>query len=280
MGDFVARLNIEDALFKDTRFFDLAIKLGSVESAMGSLVIAWMLAQKWFLKSDDGGIPLDEWKKQKIKNEIIEAGLADLKGASVYLRGSQEQFAWLRACSDAGKKSHPHKDQNLKQNSEGSPKGVEGMPKGRDPLSSSSLLSSLSPTQSLTLKSTRTSRKRSDPGTDKTLGSRIFESYSEAYLKRYSKEPIRNTTVNTQCMNIGKRLGEDAVEVAKFYVTHNRQYYVLKSHPIGLLLTDAEGLHTEWFNGKQTTTTEARAAENKQQIVNVWSKHLTPEGAK
>ena len=112
---------------------------------------------------------------------------------------------------------------------------------------------------------------------EKTLGSKIFESYFSAYQRRYGKDPIRNGTVNGQCTQIAKRLGEDGIAVADFYVRHNRQYYVLKSHPIGLLLSDAEGLHTEWFNGKQVTTTEARATENKQQVVNAWAKHLTPK---
>lgn len=112
---------------------------------------------------------------------------------------------------------------------------------------------------------------------EKTLGSKIFDSYSQAYQKRYGKLPIRDKTANTQLKKIGERLGQDGVEVAEFYVTHNRQFYVLKSHPVGLLLSDAEGLHTEWFNGKQTTSTEARSAENKQQVVNAFAKFLKPD---
>lgn len=115
---------------------------------------------------------------------------------------------------------------------------------------------------------------------DKTLGSKIWEEYKTAYERRYGTPPVRNAAVNAKCTQIGKRLGEDAAAVASFFVSHNRQFYVLKSHPIGMLLADAEGLHTEWMKGKQTTITEARAAENKQQIVNVWSKHLEPEETK
>lgn len=115
---------------------------------------------------------------------------------------------------------------------------------------------------------------------DKTLGSKIWDEYAEAYEGRYGTPPVRNAAVNSKCTQLAKRLGEDAPAVARFFVSHNRQFYVLKSHPIGMLLADAEGLHTEWVKGKQTTNTEARAAENKQQIVNAWAKHLEPEEVK
>lgn len=114
--------------------------------------------------------------------------------------------------------------------------------------------------------------------TGKTLGSRIFEAYAEEYRRRWGKDPVRNAKVNRNCADLGKRLGEEALDVARFYVRHNKAFYVQSCHPLGLLLQDAEGLHTQWVTGRQVTSTEARSAENRQQLANAFGAFLVPEG--
>jgi hypothetical protein len=104
-GEKMARINIDDSLFKEAGFFDLAIKLGSRRIALGAMVEAFILAQKHFLaESSDRLIPLSEWKREKISDEIIECGLAEVREKGIYVRGSKEQFSWLIQRSEAGKK--------------------------------------------------------------------------------------------------------------------------------------------------------------------------------
>lgn len=103
VGESVARINFEDSLFKDSRFTDLMLKMGSKETAIGSLVFAWMVAQSFWMRSDNG-IPKTEWRKQKLRNEIIEVGLAEDRGEFVYISGSKEQFAWIRKATEAGRR--------------------------------------------------------------------------------------------------------------------------------------------------------------------------------
>ncbi|NGZ99117.1 MAG: hypothetical protein CV089_23910 [Nitrospira sp. WS110] len=91
-----------------------------------------------------------------------------------------------------------------------------------------------------------------------------WESYSSAYLTRYSKPPVRNQKVNAQLAQLVKRLGsDDAPKIAAFYLTHNKPIYVSSRHCTDLLLRDAEGLHTEWVTGVKATTGEARNAERR-----------------
>ena len=109
------------------------------------------------------------------------------------------------------------------------------------------------------------------------LNFEIWKAYSSEYEKRWGKLPIRNATTNAQCMQLSKRLGQDAVEVVKFYVWHNKTFYVQACHPIGIALKDAEGLHTQWSNGKQVTYGEAKQIENKQNVVNAFASLLSRE---
>lgn len=94
------------------------------------------------------------------------------------------------------------------------------------------------------------------------VGSAIWEAYQEAYRGRYGVDPVRNATTNSQCAALAKRLGESAVEVVKFYLTHNDGYYLRSQHPIGLCLAQAESLHTQWQRGVAVTANQVRQFEN------------------
>lgn len=94
------------------------------------------------------------------------------------------------------------------------------------------------------------------------VGSEIWKAYQEAYRKRYGVDPVRNATTNSQCSALAKRLGESAVEVVKFYLTHNDGFFLKNQHPIGLCLSQAESLHTQWQRGVAVTGSQVRQFEN------------------
>ena len=275
----MARINIEDSIFKDDRFINLCIAAGGRIQGIGTLCCLWIEAQKHYLKNKE--IPNSEWIKSGLPEFLINTGWAERTSTGVRTRGQDEQFSWLIQKSNAGKSSSKKKTKNLKQNTERTldkiPNGIQRGRTATEPPFSLLSSPSLSPalTHSSILKSSEGVAKRSPP--EPTLGSRIFNEYSAAYQERWGKPPVRNATVNGQCTNLGKRLGEEAISVARFYVFHNKAFYVQSCHPIGLLLKDAEGLHTQWVTNKQVTRTEANAAENRQQIVNSFGKHLTSE---
>lgn len=102
----MARINIEDTLFKEKRFEKLILKLGSRRAAIGALIEAFMLAQKHYLTTvNDRLIPLNDWELEEIGNEIIDCGFAEIREKGVYVKGSDKQFSWLLQRSEAGKRS-------------------------------------------------------------------------------------------------------------------------------------------------------------------------------
>lgn len=106
-------------------------------------------------------------------------------------------------------------------------------------------------------------RFKSSDGVPPTAAS--WNSYFEAYQKRYGTAPIRNATVNAQLSQLVKRLGAEAApRVVEFYVRHNDAFYVRSAHPVGLLLKDAEGLHTQWQRGQTIVGSQARQVEQRQ----------------
>ena len=108
----MARINIEDSLYKDHRFVQLVIRFQDLDKAVGAMVRAWSVAQKWYL-SESQTIPADEWLKQNLKNEIIEVGLAErMADESVRICGADEQFNWLTQRVEAGRRGGLTKKSN------------------------------------------------------------------------------------------------------------------------------------------------------------------------
>jgi len=92
-------------------------------------------------------------------------------------------------------------------------------------------------------------------------GAEIWEAYQDAYRARYGVDPVRNATTNSQCSALHKRLGESAIEVVRFYLTHNDGWYLRNQHPIGACLSQAESLHTQMQRGVSVTSQQVRVAE-------------------
>ena len=103
-GDLVARINVDDGLFKDNRFMELVIKTGGLENALGALVHAWIVAQKYWFPNRQP-IPKTVWKAQRLNDAILEAGMAEDMGEGYRLIGSEEQFLWLFNAAKAGNAS-------------------------------------------------------------------------------------------------------------------------------------------------------------------------------
>lgn len=109
------------------------------------------------------------------------------------------------------------------------------------------------------------------------LNKKVWQAYSDAYSQRYKVEPTRNATVNAQISQLAKRLGEDAIEIIKFYLTHNDGFYLSKTHSIGPCLRDAESLRTQWLRNKPITKTTVRQFEQMQQYEET-ARHIREHG--
>lgn len=113
-GEHLARINIEDSLYRDDRFLNLVAKVGNVYMAKGMVLTAFTLAQNYWLKHKS--IPIDAWPGDL--QALIDCRLAEVcpKGTSVYVKGSSGQFGWLDKSSLGGKSKSEKKTRHLVQN--------------------------------------------------------------------------------------------------------------------------------------------------------------------
>lgn len=108
--------------------------------------------------------------------------------------------------------------------------------------------------------------------TTNPLNAETWEAYQEVYKGRYKQDPTRNASVNAMISNFVKRIGEDAPDVAAFYVRHNKAFYVQNLHQVKFMLSDAEALHTQWKNGQQVLSTTGRDVERLQHNSDVFQR--------
>lgn len=267
----MARINIEDSLFKDSRFTDLCIKLGSRHAALGAIMEAFILAQKHYLTTDnDRLVPLAEWSRNPILAAVFDVGLAENRGKGIYVSGSDEQFKWLIQRSDAGKK--------LKGAGSKRPlpsvKRTRTKPNGSDPLTLSlTLTPTLSHSSNYSSGLQNGSSADAAVPNDLGLNAEIWAAYKDAYFARYGTDPVRNAPVNSKIKQLGQKLGAEAPDVVRFYVGHNKAFYVGATHDIGLCLRDAEGLRTQWATGRTVSQKEAQQTDSAQTLANQMKKY-------
>lgn len=107
-----------------------------------------------------------------------------------------------------------------------------------------------------------------------------WEAYRDAFLKRYKVFPVRNAKVNRQCLDLMKRIGEDATKVIEFYLTLNDPQFLRMNHPLGVLLLNCESIHTMWQRGKMTTSVEAQREAQRGTNMNAANSYLESKHGK
>ena len=89
-----------------------------------------------------------------------------------------------------------------------------------------------------------------------------WDLYADAYFARYETEAVRNAKGNTTVVNLVKRLGAEAPEVARFFVERVSEAFVVRRcHGIGDLLAQCEAYRTQWASGMAVTAEGARQTD-------------------
>lgn len=97
------------------------------------------------------------------------------------------------------------------------------------------------------------SNNTSPDGSDRILKESTWMAYAESYQERWKQVPVRNAKINSQIKQLVQRLGSEAPEVTRFFLTLNDGFYLRTLHPLGALLKDCETIRTRLKAGIQIT---------------------------
>lgn len=253
----MARINIEDSLFKDSRWVNLLLKTGCRFKAMGLLANAWILAQEHWLKY--GNIPKKAWPNEL--NILIEVELASITpDGNIYVKGSKRAFSWLIQKSQAGqvlsesKLTQLNKARNSRKKVERTLNGVERDLNGTEALTPT-------PTHSLTLTQ---SHPKISKGLKKPLLSpnNFISVYCEKFKERYGTNPI----INGKESGIAKRLANSIDEESfnKYidgYFHYPDPYLAKTKHPLAIMEIKLNEIKVFIETGNYVTSKQVQQAD-------------------
>jgi len=88
-----------------------------------------------------------------------------------------------------------------------------------------------------------------------------WQAYENAFFNKYNTEPVRDAKANTAIARLVESLGNEAAEVAAFYLSHNDAWYTKHMHSIEYLAKDAASLRTQWATNRVVTGRKAQEVE-------------------
>lgn len=266
VGVEVARINVEDKIFKDQRYLDLIIDLKSVETALGAVVRCWMMGQE-FWKHSDNGIPKSEWKKQRLNDALITCGLAEDRGDFVFIIGSEKHFAWIRQKVEAGSEGGIESGKARRETIEEKPKRNEAQPsaaKRSEPSSLSSLSSSLSSQDSLSFSKDEKNQKTPPANAGAFIGT-----YCRVWKDKYEARP----EITGKEQGIAKRLTKDigserASELVESFLLMNDGWFLQKRHDLSTFEQNLNAVVQFHETGKTITRSDAKNIERQDSLQN------------
>jgi hypothetical protein len=182
----MARINVEDSIYTDLRFYKLLNLFNyDADKAIGCLVRAWRVGQPIW-KETKLGIPLDVWKTQQLRNEIIECGLARIEGDRIWLNGANEAFKFLEEFENRQSKGGKARANSAPRNERGQFVKEDKPSKPSDGPATVQLSSLTSPSYSYS-SSSSSSFSKEECVYNKNAGSEILE--QDTHINSKTEEP-------------------------------------------------------------------------------------------
>ncbi len=236
----MARLNIETQMLSKgknaLRFQNLLIKIGDRQKAKGLLWELWELAQNsWF--PNRLPIPETDWVDAGLTDVLVECGFAEKVEGGYRAKGAEEQFAWLFAKQENGRKGaearwHKPKDEPAEEASldVATDSGSQAIAKRQiassllSPSSSLLSLNSLLPSQGNALSAPSGKAK-------KPVGLFIGR-YVEAYQRRYGVRPeLNDGKIQGQISKfVQAQPLERAMNLIETYLQMDEPWFITKAH--------------------------------------------------
>lgn len=130
------RINVEESIYSDPRFQDFCIAVGNKYLAIGYMVGAWTLAQRYWCPGRLA-IPENEFKASGLPDALIQCRLAESSSDGIRIKGSEDHFAWWFKRQEAGRLGGLAKASNAKQTLANVYQNVANLPSSSSSSSSS-----------------------------------------------------------------------------------------------------------------------------------------------
>lgn len=276
----MARINIEDSIFKDPRFINYCIKKGDQNLALGCLVNFWIIAQKFFLSH--GEIPNEEFIKYYLDETIIMVGLAERTQTGVKAKGQNKEFAWLaskkKAGSAGGKKSAENRktkygtaQPKLEASASKTPKQTRSKTKHTEAsflsshssllfnnlLSKENLKNNESEVTTPSFEGEATGINHPVEEKQKAAVHVLRDSFCQAYKKRYgvNSNPVITSYHYARMKQLLKETSlERACALISHYCEMNEKFFIERSHDLTFFFSSLQNISNSLTGTKKTNS--------------------------
>lgn len=232
----MSRINIDDKLWSDARFDALKNILGNELLAIGMVVKSFRIAQD-FWKTESKLIPKEIWNLYDF-SAMEKVGLAEKLDNGVYIKGSNEQFEWLKKKQLAGKisaQTRRKKFGSAQPTSNTSRTPAEHLfenprtpPEPPTPTPTPTLN-----TYTQTDPSVHKAKKQTKP---KVGTHEVIARYCELFEQRYGIKAVIAGVEAGQLGRLTKAHGqEQAIKIVEGYFDLNDQFIANQCHPVGMI---------------------------------------------
>jgi hypothetical protein len=272
----VARINIEECWWSDPRRTKLLLRIGF--AADGAAVNMWRLAQEFWGKSR-GLVPADVFFKLEHAQELIDAGLADVRERSVYVRGCSEYLEWhaekREQASAAGKKSA---EVRRKKSGSAQPKGGKGAKKTeREPNAIRTVVNGTEPSDSGSLSHSGSDSESDSRGIVPIASAPLnpIRTYCDEWKAKNGKSPDLPGKDIGQLDRLGKDLGQDrACALIRVYFSMPDSWFIKKGYDVATLLANLSAIQQFEASGKLVTRKVVEQVE--EQVDKIQGTHRKP----
>lgn len=227
----MARVTFEEKWWSDPRRLKLIERVGA-NVADGLAANMWRLAQE-FWGRDHGLVPLEIFEHLSHSSALVECGLAEIRGISVYVRGSSEWLSWLHEmreqAREAGKKGGKVSAQR--------PRDAHGrlLPKPSDyPSESQANPSVAKPSGSgFSFKKETKGAQKAPKAPKEKLNPSLVAKYVENYSARYGRRPDVGGKTQGILLRIQGELGvEETKRRLEAYLRSDNEWFQKNAHDL------------------------------------------------
>lgn len=244
----MARINIEECWWSDIRRSKLIKLIGCEDLADAAAIRMWRLAQEHWGRERQC-VPIHVFEVLEAGPKLIQAGLAEVRGDVVYVRGSSQYHEWLLEKRDAAKKGGK-KSAQRPRNAKGQLQKTSKQTPSKGPSE---------PKQTQASYSYSSSGSCSDSNSDKLAISEKspvnpVSFYCDLWQEKNGKNPDIRPKEAGQITGLAKDVGlTRACEIMRAYFSMPDPFFIKRGYDVSTMLSNLAAIQQFEANGKIVT---------------------------
>lgn len=256
----MARINIDDSIFRTNEWTQLLLILRCRERAIGALIWAYIVSQRYWYPNRNP-IPHEIWKSENLNQAVLSSGWAQVRDNGILMIECERMFKWLFDAKSKGRLGGLASAQKKRKSSKSNKTTKEVQPQLEHSLAQLNQINlpilplPLSPIPILPLDNGKKSKNVSietkevtsfplshkDSSEDLRL---VMADYIVAYRSRFGTDPVRSGKIVGTWRRLLSQLGRERVTLLyQVYLQMKDPWFEKKKWDLSTFESNLEKIH-------------------------------------